>query len=361
MRLLFASDRLHVPDDHSGSVQSTHTLVRGLAARGYDCRVLATLRPGTRHRLATVGYRLSGRRLIAEWEDSDLGYSVRRGSEWRLAERLEREIRRTQPDVLILDAPRQLKVLEGVALARSLPVVVVLHELASDWVGHAPTRPGRITYVANSPFTANAFRSATGIAARVISPAIDIRRYLSARTSPTFVTMISPTRDKGIQTALHLAAAFRKVPFLLVEGWPMSAPQWDALHHMVSNYQNVTLSRAVTDIRDVYRRTRVLLVPSIVQETFGRVVVEAQASGIPVLARDVGALNWVVGTGGRTVDASLPDPAWKVPLGDLLSDGNLYAEISENARANALRLEFDLEYTLDAYARLFAHCDQLTS
>ena len=70
-------------------------------------------------------------------------------------------------------------------------------------------------------------------------------------------------------------------------------------------------------------------------------------------ARDVGALKWAVGTGGRTVDASLPDTTWEAPLRDLLSDDNLYATISENARVNALRLEFDLEHTLDAYARLF--------
>ncbi len=44
------------------------------------------------------------------------------------------------------------------------------------------------------------------------------------------------------------------------------------------------------DPRHFYRVTRVLLVPTLVSEMFGRVAAEALANGIPVLASDRGAL-----------------------------------------------------------------------
>src|SRR3546814_9881685 len=42
------------------------------------------------------------------------------------------------------------------------------------------------------------------------------------------------------------------------------------------------------DMREVYRRTHTLLVPSQWEEAWGRVATEAQFSGIPVLASDRG-------------------------------------------------------------------------
>ncbi len=55
------------------------------------------------------------------------------------------------------------------------------------------------------------------------------------------------------------------------------------------------------DTRSVYAATRVLLVPSQWKaETWGRVASEAQFSGIPVLASDVGGSPEAVAPGGVT-------------------------------------------------------------
>jgi glycosyltransferase involved in cell wall biosynthesis len=54
---------------------------------------------------------------------------------------------------------------------------------------------------------------------------------------------------------------------------------------------NIEVVDAVADIADVLRRSRVLLMPSLWDETFGYTAVEAMLHGIPVLAADVGGLG----------------------------------------------------------------------
>ena len=58
VRLLFATDRLHVPDDYSGSVQSTHALIRGLVQCDHECKIVASLPRKLKHFAATLVYKL---------------------------------------------------------------------------------------------------------------------------------------------------------------------------------------------------------------------------------------------------------------------------------------------------------------
>jgi glycosyltransferase involved in cell wall biosynthesis len=58
-------------------------------------------------------------------------------------------------------------------------------------------------------------------------------------------------------------------------------------------------------MKQVYRRTALLLVPSLWFEAAGRVVAEAQLSGIPVLATDSGGIPEQLNGGGYTF--STPD------------------------------------------------------
>src|SRR3546814_16019482 len=75
-----------------------------------------------------------------------------------------------------------------------------------------------------------------------------------------------------------------EIPFCFVEGWPMNAEERAALHARVAAHSNLRLQQRTHDMREVYRRTHTLLVPSHWEEAWGRVATEAQFSGIPVLA-----------------------------------------------------------------------------
>ena len=91
---------------------------------------------------------------------------------------------------------------------------------------------------------------------------------------------------------------------------------------------------------EVFPSFDVLAVPSVlvpnVLEQFGRVVVEGQASGVPVVASDCGALPDVVGGSGLLVppgDAA----ALSAALGRFLDEPGLWARLREAGLANVVR------------------------
>ena len=82
-----------------------------------------------------------------------------------------------------------------------------------------------------------------------------------------------------------------------------------------------------------YRSSNLVVVPSISSESIGIVVLEAMASGKPVIASSVGGLKEIVSDGstGLLVEPSDPiDLADKIIL--LLSDRSLREQLSRNAR-----------------------------
>jgi glycosyltransferase involved in cell wall biosynthesis len=148
-----------------------------------------------------------------------------------------------------------------------------------------------------------------------------------------FVTMINPCLIKGLPVFLALAAAFPEVLFAAVPTWGAD----DAVLGALAAQKNVRLLPPSDDIGEILRQTRVLLVPSLIPETFGYVAVEAMLRGIPVLASDLGGLpeaklgvdyllpvrpaSW----NGESYDAPPQDATpWQQTLLALLSDPLLY-------------------------------------
>ncbi len=103
---------------------------------------------------------------------------------------------------------------------------------------------------------------------------------------PGAVTLVNPCEIKGISIFLELARRFPKHPFIAVPTWGTSQPDLKALRAQ----PNVKLVPPSPDIDDILRRTKVLIAPSLWQETFGNVVVEAMLRGIPTMASNVGGL-----------------------------------------------------------------------
>jgi glycosyltransferase involved in cell wall biosynthesis len=75
--------------------------------------------------------------------------------------------------------------------------------------------------------------------------------------------------------------------------------------------------------------------PSIHEETFGRVVAEAQVSGIPALTSDRGALPETLGAGGLSVPLDAGFDARLHAFDRLWADGSFYRQCAEAARAES--------------------------
>ena len=183
-----------------------------------------------------------------------------------------------------------------------------------------------------SGFARDELRRRFGRESHVLYPPVDLDQYRTRRCAEA-VTMINPVQVKGVEIALALAAALPSVEFLFVEGWGTDP----AIVERIDRLPNAAYMRKQMDMRDVYGRTGVLIVPSQWQEAFGRVVVEAQASGIPVIASRTGGLPEAVGKGGILIDEFGNPDRWLAALQGLLEDRSAYQDLSEKAIENTRR------------------------
>jgi glycosyltransferase involved in cell wall biosynthesis len=102
---------------------------------------------------------------------------------------------------------------------------------------------------------------------------------------------------------------------------------------------NIVLHPPTDDMRSMYANTRVLLVPSKWEETWGRVATEAHISGIPVLGSEIGGLTQAIGSGGLLVPPEAPIEQWLAALSRLWDDPQSYAEFAQAALEYSKRNE----------------------
>lgn len=127
----------------------------------------------------------------------------------------------------------------------------------------------------------------------VAHPPVDPDRY--AVDPGDKVTLVNLSAEKGAGVFWACAKALPEVAFLGVEGG--YGPQLRFAGH-----PNVTLQRLTGDMAgQVYARTRILLMPSIA-ETWGRVGLEAAASGIPTIAHPHPGVREALGRSAIYVD-----------------------------------------------------------
>jgi glycosyltransferase involved in cell wall biosynthesis len=151
--------------------------------------------------------------------------------------------------------------------------------------------------IANSEFTASKIRDLFGVDPEIIYPPIEPESYRVTYDADGYITMVNPrTVYKGPDIFLDIAAKMPDEDFLLVG--PIGSTD---IKHRAKRSLNVTHWEWCEDMRDAYAETKLVVVPSRVEETFGRVPAEAMVSGIPCVVSNRGGLPEVVGDTGEVV------------------------------------------------------------
>jgi len=110
------------------------------------------------------------------------------------------------------------------------------------------------------------------------------------------ILFCKPQQVKGLPIFLEIAKAMPDKKFL-VAGKLRGTAKKD-----LGRLPNVECLGWVSDMQEVYARSRLLVGPSIWPEPFGRVFVEAAACGVPCVASDRGGIPEAVGPGGILID-----------------------------------------------------------
>lgn len=336
MNVLFASGNGYYPEFSGGVQSSTHHLVEQLRSMGHTPAVLAALfGDGLFGFKARVKMKLLRQRASV---DTFPGYPVVRA--WFPWEAADFAVQRTKPDVAVVQCHKSVPI--GRALqAHNVPLVVYLrnvefHELAGDLreLRHA-------RYIANSEFTARAYKEKFGIEAVVIPPTIDANNYRTNSTGE-YVTFINPYPEKGFELAVKIAEECKDIPFLFVESWKLSDEHRAEIEKTIEPLGNVKLESRTSDMKTVYGRTKILLAPSKWEEAWGRVASEAHCSGIPVVGSTRGGLPEAIGAGGVLLDYEAPLEDWVRAVRRLWDDAAHYDFLSSAAMAFANRPQMDV-------------------
>jgi len=347
VRVLFADTWASYPLALAGGHRVNHCVLRALAAQpGVLCQALipklAQGTPGPEYypnladfaALGLRSFRLDGDRW---W--FDCGYPVCAVDDV-LAE-FPRACEEFQPDVVFLQNPRPPCSVADLVLDRGLPAVCYLHDVRFDPDRLRAAVAAGTELLCCSDFLRREIRADSGCEASVLYPVVPAADYRVEPDPLGSITLISPIPEKGLDIFLSLLPRFPEERFLAVEGWPLGAEGLAEVERQLAPFPNVSLMRRTSEMKDVYRRTRLLLAPSQLLEAAGRVVVEAQVSGIPAVVSARGGLEEMLGPGGRAVAAWADPDAWEQEVRAVLAALPHYRE---RALANARRPEFSPEH-----------------
>jgi glycosyltransferase involved in cell wall biosynthesis len=379
MKFLFASINC-ILDPTSGAAITMRVLLAGLAARGHDVaactatvfdsangaqsvsalfkrnerpRQLLVHNAGVRHLLVPTSHWARGHVTAAEMEHLDEQYRAL--------------LAKDPPDVVIsyggmvterfmLSAAREA----GIRTAFMLVNPSYRHLGYFRHVDHVFT---------DSQSTAALYKERLGLHVTPIGGLLEQRDAVSPQRDPQYVTFINPSFEKGVALVARLALmCLETAPdmrFLIVESRGRWVPSLEKMGLSPDQFPNVTVIPTQNDMRPVYEKTRVLLIPSMWYESGARVGMEALVNGIPMVVESKGGTKDLLGTAPVVLDIpdvardrpdQLPEPqdvtAWHDELFRLHRDEAYFASIESRVKLEARR--FDSGHAIDRFLDMLA-------
>lgn len=296
------------PRQCAGSEISVHALAVELQGRGHEVRMIVSTGAGTYQ--GVVG-RSRATRADGLWADLIIG----------------------QQDLQV----RAVQI--GVDVGR--PVAIWQHTWAHQ-EGALPVVVGQAlmagaTVIANSETAAAALRDAHGVEPLVMRPLVRVDDYQVTLGDKVGLVNLQPLKGGDVLATLAVACPDRQ--FVGRRGWGVIRQR--------SRFPgNVVTEPMSPDMASFYRQIRVLLMPAL-QESWGRVGIEAACSGIPTIAHPTPGLREALGDAAIWVDREDTD-GWIEALARL-DDPEFYGHRSLVARQRAAELELVAMADIDRF------------
>ena len=317
-------------DRFSGAALSARSFMEALASAGHDCRSYTTSTFDTSTRVSLTaalgpgaGDKKHQGKLITLKKDGvrhDLfitSHTDRQkitANEWQKFAGIGVSwIKENPADIYITYGNNSFtKVLQCTARMSGAKIVFYLGNAA--YLHRDNIEPFDIV-VCPSRFLAHYYEKKLGLSTQALRTIIPESRFLGEGLNiyhqhpelrkQGFVTFFNPQFSKGLGLVVQLVIQAQKLApdmrFLIVSG--RTDYKDVAINGLaLSDYSNVWCIDSQEDVKSIYQRTSILLLPSVVQEAASRSIVEAQLSGIPVIASNRGGNKERLNGGGFCLD-----------------------------------------------------------
>ena len=233
--------------------------------------------------------------------------------------------------------------------------------------------PADVTIVP-SLFSREEYKGSIGLKTVNIPPVIDFEPFRKVADIPQnerqALVFVNPSANKGVYWFARIAKELWKkrpdIPILVVEG----SFGREILANSIFGLEevgNISFMSNTLNPEDFYKKARVIIVPSFFNESYVRVVAEATAAGVPVVASNRGALPETVGDAGLILDIPqiyqpqttlLPSAEevqeWIVAIVKLWDDCSFWQTMSALGRERVERL-WNEESVIDRYEEVLTN------
>jgi glycosyltransferase involved in cell wall biosynthesis len=176
--------------------------------------------------------------------------------------------------------------------------------------------------IANSNYLGERYEKHFNIETETVYPFVNPEDYRVEETGEK-ILHVNPKKEKGIETTLEVAEKMPEKEFII-------AGKTKEIDDRIEEPENVEKLGYVEDMKEVYKQTKIVLVPSKWEEPYGRIPIEAGASGIPAIATSKGGLPESVGNQELLVDGGPEQFVEKIR--EVEEDYEEYSsEVKENA------------------------------
>jgi glycosyltransferase involved in cell wall biosynthesis len=253
---------------------------------------------------------------------------------------LRNTIHKFSPDI-ILTAEEDAEIIIDIAKKMGIPSVLLLFHAgwSKERIIEISTKTDIVIFDSN--FLCERYQKRLLCPSYRIYPPFDWEQWKVKRSSYRYISMVNPTPEKGIDIFLAIAQTITNNEFLLQGGW-------HPLNIDIKNITNITyrarnFHTSSHGMNFFMENTKILLVPSQIEDALPTIAIQALHNGIPVIGSRKGGIPEVIGNGGIIVEEYDQPNAWVSAIQYLNSNAEQYKLMSERAYISAERFSYKNE------------------
>lgn len=343
MRIVFANGRQTYPLFRGGDGISIHEILTQFGRDGHGVTVLGKINPTTQPATSTtkVTNLLKKHSVEIVRKKNGLlyqneGYKAIMIESNYFKNELINYLKSGNPDIVLTQLENSNEVIN---ICHSMGIKTICfihdHDPLNFQVLNISNKAGAIIF--NSKSTKRHYSQYCKCLHKVIYPGINFKNYITKRVHNKYILFINPINVKGAQIVNYLINKFPQENFMIVKGWK-------PMEFGIENRKNIKIIERSLNMRPIYSNTKLLLVPSQWEESFGRIIPEAGINNIPSLSSRIGGIPEAVGKGGILVDDFTNATAWENILREMLGNDNLLKKYGKLAFKQARKFDFNIQY-----------------